>query len=109
MDEKEKQIAIKILDRVLATEGITNTNCYDGLLQFIYDELKAIQVQARVSPKVAEVPTHIEFEVKDIIELLAMVDSALQPDFPINKSQMLLQKIKIICLKYGINWTGRQL
>jgi len=54
MDKKEKQIATKILDRILSNEGITATDQYDGLLQFIYDELKVIQVQARVSPMLAD-------------------------------------------------------
>jgi len=68
---------------------------------------KVSPFEAPVSPKTADIPATITFEVKDIVELLTMVDMALQPDFPINKSQPLLQKIKIICLKYGINWTGR--
>ena len=55
MDELEKQIAGKILDRILSNEGITQTDQYDGYLQMIYDNLKAIQVQARVSPKVADI------------------------------------------------------
>ena len=54
MDELEKQIAGKILDRILSNEGITQTDQYDGYLQMIYDNLKAIQVQARVSPKTAD-------------------------------------------------------
>jgi hypothetical protein len=54
-----------------------------------------------------EIPQKINFELKDLVELLTMVDIALQPDFPVNKSQALLKKIKLICLKYGINWTGR--
>ena len=55
------------------------------------------------------IPETIAFETKDIVELLSFVDMSLQPDFPINKARGLLNKIKKICLKYGINWTGRQL
>ena len=33
--------AKKILDRILLNEGITETQYYDGHLQFIYDELNA--------------------------------------------------------------------
>ena len=53
------------------------------------------------------IPETIAFETKDIVELLSFVDMSLQPDFPINKARGLLNKIKKICLKYGINWTGR--
>ena len=49
MDEKEKEIAEKILNRILLNESITQTEQYDGYLQMIYDNLKAIQVQAKVS------------------------------------------------------------
>lgn len=67
-------------------------------------------VEARVGLQTAELQKAIiTIKVKDLIELLTMVDSALQPDFPINRSQQLLERIKIICSKYGINWTGRQL
>ena len=55
-----------------------------------------------------QIPKTITFQLKDLVELLSMADMALQPDFPINKSANLLNKIKQICLKYGINWTGRQ-
>ena len=57
--------------------------------------------------KGADIPQTITFEFKDIVELLAMVDNSLQPDFPINRGPELLKKIKTICLKYGIKWTGR--
>jgi len=50
----------------------------------------------------------ITFEIKDLVELLSFIDMSLQPDFPINKARGLISKLKKICLKYGINWTGRQ-
>jgi hypothetical protein len=99
------------ISRLLQEEQpITESEAQD-LAALICDlpEIKGGRVEAEVKPEIAGIPTQITFEIKDIVELLAMVGSALQPDFPLNKSQMLLQRIKVICLKYGINWTGRQL
>lgn len=73
----------------------------------------ASNISSRVEAEVGiangrQIPGTITFETKDIIELLSFVDMSLQPDFPVNKARGLLGKLKKICLKYGINWTGRQ-
>lgn len=66
MDEKEKQIAKKILDRILSNEGITQTDQYDGYLQMIYDNLKAIQVQAHVSPACKQLEKNVNSLLVDV-------------------------------------------
>ena len=73
------------------------------------EKKKGCQVEAEVGiANGGQIPETITFETKDIIELLSFIDMSLQPDFPVNKARGLLSKLKKICLKYGINWTGRQ-
>ena len=76
---------------------------------FDWAKSESNQVEAEVGiANGGQIPETITFETKDIIELLSFIDMSLQPDFPVNKARGLLSKLKKICLKYGINWTGRQ-
>ena len=64
-----EEMAGKILKRVLiqvGIEGITE-NAYDDLLQNIVNELKAIPMELRVSPKVAT--TINQFNLGDMVEI----------------------------------------
>ena len=74
-----------------------------------YDKIYSPIYLLTTEKSVGQIPESITFETKDIIELLTMVDSSLQPDFPLNRFPALLKRIKELCLKYGINWAGRQI
>ena len=97
MDELEKQIAGKILDRILSNEGIMQTDQYDGYLQMIYDNLKAIQVQAVVMPNEVIGGGHLtdkEFETLSVRITPAFYDIDL--DGATNCKGDVLRKLRII-------------
>ena len=54
-----------------------------------------------------EIPTHILVDIKDFVELMSLGDIAVQPDRPKRLDTVILEKIKVMAGKYGMNWTGR--
>lgn len=98
---------IKQIEKNYNKSGGSFTN--EMLKEFVKEACENFcQVDLQVSDaNGGQVPQTIKLQLKDFVEFLSMVDMALQPDFPVNKSANLLNKIKQICLKYGINWTGR--